>query len=206
MNRSIVICLVTLAVSSCVFIDSSSAQALWPRRIPRHVNHLADITARRVGDTLTVLIRENTDVQNHDQRALDKESSGGVTFDFAGSSSGGGSPAANLDLAGNSNRSFDGNSQYRVEQEFIDSITVEVIDIKPNGNLVLFGQRSRTVADETRTLKVSGIARPSDISHNNTIRSEYIANFTVKYEGCGPESHFTHQGWFGRTLNRVWPF
>ncbi|MCA9160926.1 MAG: flagellar basal body L-ring protein FlgH, partial [Planctomycetales bacterium] len=97
-------------------------------------------------------------------------------------------------------------SQYSVAQEFSDKITVQIIDVMPNGNLLLGGRRQRMVAGEIRTLIVSGMVRENDIGPNNTVSSGLIANFKVAYEGDGPESSFTQQGWASRFVNKIWPF
>ena len=190
---------------SVVFIASSRAQSVWQRRDPRFSHLVTNSTARRVGDLLTILISENTAVQNRDQRALQRSSDGG--FNFSAVATGvGNSTSGSLNMSGDSARSFDGNSQYSVEQEFTDRITVQVLEVLPNGNLLVGGKRRRIVADEQRLLEVSGIVRPIDVRPDNSIRSQFIGNFQIKYSGCGPESHFTHQGWVARLLNRVWPF
>ncbi len=190
---------------SVVFVAASEAQSLWQRRDPRFSHLVTNSTARRVGDLLTVLISENTAVQNLDQRALQRSSDGGFNFSAAATEAGS-STSSSLNLSGDSARSFDGNSQYSVEQEFTDRITVQVLEVLPNGNLLVGGKRRRIVADEQRMLEVSGIVRPIDVRPDNSIRSQFIGNFQIKYSGCGPESHFTHQGWVARLLNRVWPF
>ncbi len=190
---------------SLLFVASSEAQSLWQRRDPRFSNLVTNSTARRVGDLLTILISENTQVQNRDQRALQRSSDGGFNFSAAAAEVGS-STSGSLNLSGDSARSFDGNSQYSVEQEFTDRITVQVMEVLPNGNLLVGGKRRRIVADEQRMLEVSGIVRPIDVRPDNSIRSQFIGNFKIRYSGCGPESHFTHQGWVARLLNRVWPF
>ncbi len=177
-------------------------QSIWQHRKPERVFLLSDTAARRVGDLITILISENTNVANKDQRNMDKGSSAKFDFDFSSSSS---SPVA-LDVANKSDRSFSGQSNYTVDQEFSDRMTVEVLDVLPNGNLVIGGRRQRIVAGELRTLVISGSVRYADVSPNNTVRSQYVANFRVCYDGDGPESHFSNQGWGERILNRIWPF
>ena len=56
--------------------------------------------AKNLSDILTLVISENTDVVNQDQRAMDKSSDGGFNFNFAGASSAGGASSANVNLAG----------------------------------------------------------------------------------------------------------
>ena len=181
------------------------AQSIWQFRTPDRVSLISDTAARHVGDLVTIVIREATDVDNIDQRTLSRQD--GTEYAFAFSSSGDvGQSSGDFDFSGDSGRSFNGQSQYLVGQEFEDRITVQVLDVLPNGNLVIGGRRRRLVAGELRTLIVSGTVRSIDISPNNTVLSQYVANFKVCYEGDGPETSFSTQGWAGRFLNKVWPF
>ena len=66
--------------------------------------------------------------------------------------------------------------------------------------------RLERIAGEIRTLIISGVIRTVDIGPSNTIRSQYVSNFSVCYEGNGPETSFTRQGWAGRIMNKIWPF
>lgn len=194
---------------TCCFLlclsSTTHAQSLWAHRVPERVFLFSDVAARKVGDLVTIVISESTDVANRDQRQLDKSAETKFGFDFA---SGGdlGEGTGNLEINKDSSRKFDGSSQFSVQQDFADRITVQVLDVLPNGNLVLGGRRKRLISGEERILVISGIARNMDISPDNTIRSQHIANFQIAYEGDGPQSSFTTQGWAGRVLNKIWPF
>lgn len=202
-NRQIGFIIVFLAALHCA--PTCCAQSIWAKRNPRFSHFFFDTGARRAGDLLTVLVRENTDVTNRDQRSLGKTTSAGFDFDFAGASTGAAS-SANATIAKNSNREFDGDSQYQIARQFTDRITVQVIEVRPNGDLVIAGSRTQVVGEEQRQLMISGVVRPQDVSANNTVTSQYVADFRVEYQGCGPETHFTNQGWVGRITNRIWPF
>lgn len=181
------------------------AQSIWQHRLPERVSLVADTAARNVGDLVTIVIRENTNVDNIDQRSLGRKDE--ANFGFGFSSSGDvGQSAGDFEYSQNAGRKFNGQSQYLVEQDFADRLTVQVLDVLPNGNLVIGGRRRRLVSGEMRTLVISGTVRSIDISANNTVLSQYIANFKICYEGDGPESHFSNQGWAGRFLNKIWPF
>ncbi len=58
-----------------------------------------------------------------------------------------------------------------------------VVDVLPNGNLVVEGCRQRLITREMRTLRLRGIVRPADIGPFNTVQSQYIANLYFTYEG-----------------------
>lgn len=189
--------------------EFATAQSLWQHRNDSRVFMLTDTRAHGVGDVLTVLIRENTDVENKDERAADKATDIGGTFGFNGATAangGGGTASASFDSKTTSNRKFDGTSEYKVEREFSDRLTVAVLDVQPNGNFVIGGRRRVVVSGEARTLVVTGVVRPYDIGRNNTVQSQFVGNLEMHYEGKGPESHFSNQGWLGRITNKVWPF
>ena len=181
------------------------ADDIWDRRIDDRVHLFRDTAAREIGDLVTILVRETTDVANNDQRALGKSTDANFNFNVA-SSGNGGSSSGTFDINGNSDRTFAGSSQFSVAQALDDRITVEIVGKQPNGNLILQGKRQRQVAGEIRTLIISGVIRTADIGPSNIIRSQYVSNFSVCYEGNGPETSFTRQGWAGRIMNKIWPF
>lgn len=204
----------TFLVAVCVAAGlwpsrSRGGDSIWDRRDPRAAYLFVDNRARHVGDLLTVVIREATGIDQKEKRALDKKSESGGVFNFKSNwQDGAGSHAASGEFNGNStsNRSFDGKSEFTSQRELVDRMTVTVIDVLPNGNLLIEGTRRRIVSGEDRTLRVSGMVRPSDITVGNLVESQFIANFQVAYEGKGAESKFTNQGWLSRAVNRVWPF
>jgi flagellar L-ring protein precursor FlgH len=109
-------------------------------------------------------------------------------------------------MSNNSKRQFNGSAQLSSDRRFADRITVTVVDVHPNGNLVIEGYRSRMVAGEQRVLRITGIVRPTDINGQNTVESRFVANFHVSYLGKGPESNFVNQGWLSKLFNRIWPW
>lgn len=211
MNRR-VLRIVLLAVSCVVsvfLVRSGQADSIWERRDQRVANLMMDNRARRTGDLLTVVVREVTGASTSEERKLDKSSSEAGKFNFAGKSSSNGAgreAAAEFNANQSSDRAFNGKSEYENDRRFLDQMTVTVVDVLPNGNLVIEGYRKRAVSNETRTLRISGIVRPNDIDVKNSVESRLIANFNVAYEGSGVESKFTNQGWLGRVGNKIWPW
>jgi len=185
------------------------ADSLWKKRDPQKAYLFYDSRARNVGDLLTLIISESSEVENSENRSMDKNSSNTVTGDYAAGSSGGlATQAANasLDFAGTAKRAFSGKANYRDSREYTDHITVTVVDVLPNGNMVISGRRCLSIAGEQRTLVVSGVVRPIDLGPDNKISSRYVADLKTVYEGEGTSKKFTRQGWFSRAANKVWPF
>lgn len=201
--------LILALVALDLLLGQSPADSIWARREPRSAFLWEDTRARRVGDTLVILIQENTDINRSDQRKMSKTTKANALFNFAGSTKAG-KMSRNATIAmttnGEADRSFEGDSAYTVGQRFTDQIGVTVIDVLPNGNLVVEGFKRVMVADEERTTRITGIVRPKDLSLVNTVPSSYVANFQITYVGKGPETRFTNQNYFSRLVNILWPF
>lgn len=210
-NRVFLPRLTALAVIGlCGLLSPVLADSLWDRRDPRSAFLFEDNRARKVGDLLTIVVRETTDINESDQRQLRKESKAGGLFNFKGNTKAGKLLARDatisMDTSGSANRRFDGRADYSSDRRFVDRMTVTVIDVQPNGNLVIEGCRKRALSGEERLLRVSGVVRPVDIGSGNIVQSQSIANFQVTYQGRGAESSFSNQGWLSQLINHVWPF
>jgi flagellar L-ring protein precursor FlgH len=183
----------------------SRAESIWERRSERSAFLFRDNRARRVGDLVTVRIQERTIIDNDEKRQALKDTKLGGSWNFSGTL-GKNSANGDLDSTTTSNRNFDGQSKLGSDREFTDDIAATVIDILPNGNLLIEGYRKRKVANECRTLRFSGVIRPDDIRLGNIVYSRDVANFQISYEGAGDESRFVNQGWGGKIVNGLWPF
>jgi flagellar L-ring protein FlgH len=186
------------------------AQTLWDRRDPSVSEMFNDMRARHVGDVLTVHIEETTGSDSQEKREMGKNTNATSSTSGSGSTSALGqvlrSFGFGFDLAASSQRTFDSKANSTIDRKFTDRMTFVVIDVQPNGNLVVQGCRTRMITREMRTLRLTGIVRPADIGPNNIVQSFYIANLYISYEGRGPESTSTNQNWGGRIVNKLWPY
>nr|WP_077022759.1 flagellar basal body L-ring protein FlgH [Fuerstiella marisgermanici]APZ90935.1 Basal body L-ring protein [Fuerstiella marisgermanici] len=205
-RRILTLACAALAVPGMDFVRADS---LWRRHRPQKAFLFEDSRARRPGDLVTIIINESTEVQNRENKALDKSTGASGTFDIAASSAAGfGDSAASaaLDMSKSTDRNFSGQATYQNSREVTDRITVTVVSVTPAGNLVVCGGRTMSIAGEKRTLKISGMVRPVDIGPDNTVSSRFVANMQTSYDDSGAERHFTRQGWLGRKMNKIWPF
>jgi flagellar L-ring protein precursor FlgH len=186
------------------------AQTLWDRRDRNMATLFNDYRARHVGDVLTVFIEETTGFDAQEKREMDKKTSSDMNFNGTGSTSGLAgvlrSFGYGIDLASSSARTFAGNNTSTIDRKFTDRMSFIVVDVWPNGNLLVEGYRYRLITRETRMLRLQAIVRPADIGPYNTVQSQFLANLRVTYEGKGPESSYTNNGWGGRIFNKLWPF
>jgi len=192
-----------------LLLSSGSLQAgsIWAKRTAAAKPMYADDKANQIGDVLTIIISEIHKVDNKVKQDLSRTSD--RNFEVGGDdiSIGHVLPSVSkVKVDVDSSKSLSGKSDYKDERKIEDRITVVVMDIHPNGNLVVMGTRTRELNGDTQTIQVSGIVRPRDISFDNTIRSEQVANFQMIAVNDGVTKDFTKPGWLGKFLDKIWPF
>ena len=210
MSRKIV--LITFFVFVHLFSSWCNAGSIWAKRRPNSKSIYSDDKANQIGDILTIVINEDSKIDNKVERDLEKKTSRDLTFDDnnqiidAGDIVNGLLPALpNFKLTASSEKSLEGTSDYKDERTFEDKITVVVEDIHPNGNLVVIGTRHRDVGGDIQTIQVSGIVRPRDIAFDNTIRSEQVAQFKLVTVNKGVTQNYNNPGWLAKILDILWP-
>jgi flagellar L-ring protein precursor FlgH len=200
---------VVLVAAVLFSANNAFAQSLFDRRDPRLVDPYSNIVAHRKGDLLQIVISENTDVDNRDQRSMDKAGSSSVDASLSyglGGDLGSGSGDGSFGEATSSTRKFNGDTEFRSERQFTDRFMVTVIDVMPNGNLIVAGKRFVSLHDDTRLLQLTGVVREVDVINGNRVSSQSIANLEIKLVATGAEQAFGRQGWFSRKMNHLWPF
>jgi len=188
----------------------SQAGSIWARREKNMRDLYADDVARNIGDILTIKISEDSKVDNKAKRDLKKEVDKSTTFDGEL-----GIKTLNhnflpripsIGVAAESSNELKSKADFKDERKFVDRVTVVVVDILPNRNLVVMGTRHRNIAGDIQTIEVSGIVRPSDITFDNTIKSEQVADFRIVTKNTGISAPYTRPGWLGRIFDVLWPF
>lgn len=205
-----VIAFILLGLTTFAFhAGQASAQSLFERRSRNQVDQYRDYAARDRGDTLSILIMENSDVENRDERTMDKQglSRSSQGFDYAVSGALG-DVATDLLLGTNTQhqRNFQGDAEFRSERAITDRFSVTVVDVLPNGNLVVRGTRAVSVQNDSRQLTLTGVIRQYDILPGNNVPSYLVADLRLSIDARGAEQAFTKQGWLARKFNRLWPF
>ncbi len=215
MRNRIISLFILIFLVFCI-VAPLQADSIWSKRNQDKKELYADTTARHIGDVLTITISEESKVDNKQNRNLSKTSSRSASFDGQlgiVSSTPSGEVTKNylprmpgIEMSAESSNTLDGKADYKDERKFIDSITVVVVDIMPNNNLVVMGTRSREISGDKQVIEVSGIVRPIDIAYDNTVKSEQIANFSIITKNTGIAADFNKPGWLGRIFDIFWPF
>ena len=190
-------------------VDDAHGQSLFDRLDKRMINPYANYVARDVGDLLVVMINESTDIENSDVRTMGTTGSSSVSgsIDYSvGGGLGSGAGVGDLGSSTNANRDFSGDSNTRSEHAFSDRFAVTVLEVLPNGNLIVSGRRSVTVRGDLRTLYLTGVVRQFDVLPSNVVSSQLVADLKIGLDGEGESKDFSRQGWLGRKLNKAWPF
>ena len=189
-------------------IHEAKGGSIWARKDTNAKDIYSDDVARKIGDVLTITINEVSDMTNKSDRdmskttARDQQFDGNIGVDHLITNV----PGVNFGAGTSYTNTFESQADNKNKRAFVDNITVVVIDVMPNGNLVINGTCKRNISDDIQEIEVSGIVRPSDIDYNNTVDSKRIANFNIitKYDGAA--APYNKPGWLGRILDFLWPF
>ena len=198
---TLVVCL-TASTASAQRRGSISDPGLGP------VSPIADKTANRVGDLLTIIIRENQDQRNEERTDLAKNSTLNYqlldfnvkpdTFETL--------PSIRTSKAD----TFGGTANYEKRGEFEARLTAMVVDTLPNGNLIVEGRREIRIDTERKVLEFRGIVRRYDVERDNTVESELVADAYVSYAGTGPLTRSNERRglakWLYNAIDWIWPF
>lgn len=151
-----------------------------------------DLSASRVGDILTVKLTEVTTAKKDANSKLSKTSSNtsadpkifGMSLPFANSFG--------------TNNAFEGKGETSQDNQLSGDISVTVVEVLSNGNLVVRGEKRLGINQGNEYLKLSGIVRPYDIKKDNSIDSSKIADPTIVYVGEGDMNDTNVMGWMAR--------
>ncbi len=163
----------------------------------------ADLKARRVGDVLTIVLNEST---NASKSATTKTSKTSAVTDtgptiFGRSITTKGVPVLDTNLSGAT--SFDGEGSSSQGNSLVGSLTVTVVEVQANGNLLVQGEKSLKLNQGDEFIRISGMVRPADVSTNNTVTSDKIADARISYSGKGVIANSNRMGWLSRFFNSV---
>ena len=200
-----------IACLCCAAALTAGATAQNPYvRNGANIGILADLRARNVGDILTVTIQEQTSVKNEEKVQRRNDTSLAARLESFTLSENAFSSTALPKVEIRKETDYNGEAKQNSGSEVRASIAVVVIDVQPNGNLVIAGTRSVTVNDETKTLKISGLVRPLDVTPNNTVGSAQVADARIAITGDGANTRQVTRGPVGQLFDTlvwaVWPF
>ncbi len=162
-----------------------------------------DHRARLVGDTITVQIVEKVAASQQSTSSVDKSGSLSAAVTalpfFAPNS------FNRASASGSSENSFEGKGTTASANTFSGTITASVVEVLPNGHLVIAGEKQIGVNQHVDVLKFSGQVDPRAIQPGNSVASAQIANVRIEQRGRGAQAEAQAIGWLARFFLSVLP-
>jgi flagellar L-ring protein precursor FlgH len=167
----------------------------------------ADLKARRVGDVLTIVLNEVTNASKSATTTTAKTTTvaNSAPTIFGQSMTVRGRPILSTTLNGAD--AFSGAGTSAQSNSLAGSLTVTVLDVQANGNLVVQGDKTLHLNQGDEFVHISGVIRPADIATNNTVTSDKLADARISYKGKGVVDSSNRMGWLARFFNSAFsPF
>lgn len=163
-----------------------------------------DRRARFVGDILTINISEKVQASKKSEnktsrsQAVDVSVPTIVGLPFKG--------AQGTTLAASDTNNFTGSGQNTSSNDFTGTITVTVIEVYPNGNLLVSGEKQIGLKEGEEFVRFSGVVNPNTISSANAVTSTQVADARIEYKANGFIDSAQVMGWLGRFFLSFMPF
>ncbi|MGL4205810.1 MAG: flagellar basal body L-ring protein FlgH [Aeromonadaceae bacterium] len=166
----------------------------------------SDIKAHRVGDIITVQLVESTSAKKNANSQQGKDSSlgldalklGGDTVTLNG---------YNTSASMGATNSFKGQSKADQSNSLQGNISVSVVKVLANGNLMVRGEKWLMLNNGNEYVRITGIVRSEDVNADNTVISQRVANSRIQYGGTGDFANTQERGWLAQFFNGPWsPF
>jgi flagellar L-ring protein precursor FlgH len=188
----------------------ASVNSLWADRAGLYEN----VRARRLNDLVTINVLESisgsgtadTGTKGKSTLEVGVDSIFGSPLNFGMTNLWGNQTPFVPAASGHANTEFAGSGSTTREGKLVGTITAKVMEVMPNGNLILQSRKEITINNEKQILIIRGVARPDDIAIDNTISSSKIADAEVFFVGDGIVQDKQRPGWFVRIIDNLWPF
>ncbi|MFO1282274.1 MAG: flagellar basal body L-ring protein FlgH [Burkholderiales bacterium] len=162
-----------------------------------------DRRARHVGDTLTIQINEKVAASKSATTAADRK--GAMSFVVPDIQIGKwGTPGGSIKA--DSKNEFEGGGDSAANNVFTGTIAVTVIEVLPNGNLLVAGEKQIGINQGSEFIRVSGVVNPAFILAGNVVSSTTVADARIEYRGSGYIDEAQTMGWLARVFQSVMPF
>ncbi len=160
----------------------------------------SDYKAFQVGDIITIYIVEVSTGSNETKSGTKKATEISLQSD-------GGTGALNfIPLFGakvGKSTTFDGKGGTSSKGVLKAKMSARIVQVQPNGNLVIRGTREVQVNNEKQLIEISGVVRPEDITTDNIVYSYSIADAKITYRGKGTITNGSKPSFVTRILNWV---
>ncbi|MCZ6542097.1 MAG: flagellar basal body L-ring protein FlgH [Planctomycetota bacterium] len=104
------------------------------------------------------------------------------------------------------NKEFAGDGRYPRQYNLTARLTAEVIEVLPNGSLVIEARTHIKTDEEESTIKVTGICRPEDVTAANTILSNQLHDLKIEKMHEGELKKANEKGIIAKVLDTIFAF
>ncbi len=163
-----------------------------------------DRRARYVGDTLIISINEKMNASKKSSSSASRKSADDFSVPTIFGLPGKMFQGATLEAT--SADTFEGKGDSASNNAFTGTITVTVIEVLPNGNLLVSGEKQIGINQGSEFIRFSGVVSPMFISVANTVSSTQVADARMEYKGTGYVDEAQTMGWLARFFLSVKPF
>jgi flagellar L-ring protein FlgH len=196
------ILLITILIAGLLIAPPSSATSLFDED---GCDLFTADTATEIGDLVTIIISETTSASNRasteTQKSLNTDGELSVTGFLQWIAGFPETIAPVEDLTFTPSEDFGGEGRVTTQGTFTTRFTATVIDILPNGNLLIEGTRTIDIAEDTANLVLRGVIQTSDLTVDNTIQSNLVAELEITYNNEGIIGDRQHDGILSRIFN-----
>jgi len=163
-----------------------------------------DRRARLVGDTIIINIVEKTAAAKKSntsaERSQEMEVSVPTLFKVPGKSFQG------LNAEASHDNKFSGKGESAANNTFTGTITCTVIEVLPNGNLLVSGEKLVAINQGEEFIRFSGVVNPANVTTSNTVTSTQVADARIEYKANGFIDSAQTMGWLSRFFLSFMPF
>jgi len=154
-----------------------------------------------VGDVLSIIIAESNSASKNTKTSTKKQNKTNTKGSATTGALDGLFPGmgGSLDLS----NQFDGQGATVRNGKLDSRITVKVIEVLPNHNLIIEGSKTLDINEETEVVTISGTVQPEYIGSDNSVYSYQIANAKITYKGKGSLTQGHRPGILTRLINWI---
>ncbi|XQU76819.1 flagellar basal body L-ring protein FlgH [Cupriavidus sp. H18C2] len=164
-----------------------------------------DRRPRNVGDILTIVISENVNASKNSATNANRTGSTTLAFNAVPRALGGlFGTSQNADANGSNSLKAGGGAS--AANTFNGTITVTVLEVLPNGNLVVSGEKQMAINQGAEFIRFSGVVNPRTITGDNAVPSTQVADARIEYTAKGYIDEAQNMGWLQRFFLNVLPF
>ncbi len=163
-----------------------------------------DSRARQIGDSVTIQIVENISASQKSTSTVDRSAKNDAAisaFPFLSAGT-----VGKTALGASSTNAFSGKGGTESANTFSGSITATVMQVLPNGHLIVMGDKQIGVNQNVDVLRFSGVIDPQFIQPGNVVSSTQVASARIESRGRGQQDEAQTIGWLSRFFLNVMPF